>query len=184
MLWLPWAAIMKSAHGVWVPSPVNRPTLEAGLWSLTLSTNGWVLGFLTMCEMSMGLLVPYWLIAPYRFTYYPMVASGLCLSLWALTTGWRQPRFRFCVVAWWALLLLLVAQVWLRDGRAGLFAARYVPILVALFALPVAEMWQRQPPTRRLALSIFGGALSLATFAYLFVFFLSASSAGTLWKNW
>lgn len=183
-LWLPWALIMKSTNGVWVPSPVNRPLLEAGLWSLTLSTNGWVLAFLTMCEMSTGLLVPYWLIAPYQITYYPMLFIGLVLSLWAITMGKRQPRFGFCAAAWCTLWLLLVAQVWFRDSRTSLFAARYTPVLVALFALPAAEFWGRQRAGIQRFLTIFASLVALATFYYIFRFFLDTGSTGTIWKNW
>ena len=184
LLWLPWAGVIKSLHGVWVPSPVHRPALEAGLWSLTLGTLGWILALLTTCEMSIGLLVPYWLIAPCAVTYYPMLASGLLVALWAITMGRRQPQFRFCVVAWWALLLLLLAQSWLRDMRVSLFAARYVPILVALFALPTAAMWERQSATRRLIWAIAGSALSLTTFVYIFLFFLHGDSSGMTWKSY
>ena len=184
LLWLPWAGVMKTLHGVWVPSPVQRPALVSGFWSLTLSPLGWLLAFLSIAEMSIGLLVPYWLIAPYAVTYYPMLAIGLLVALWAITIGRRQSQFRFCVVAWWALLLLLIAQSWLRDTRVSLFAARYVPILVALFALPAAEIWHRQTPTRRLLLTIFGLLLSLITFAYIFLFFLHGDSSGMIWESY
>lgn len=168
--WLSWAGVMKAVHGVWVPSPIVRPLLTQWGEILLLPVEALKVLALGMGSMSIGMVMPYWLLAPFGWAIYVLMAVGGLLSLWAV---WqlRSPQFRFAGVAFGLLYLLLMAQLFFRDFRALLFLARYSVLITVLMAFPASCWWARRSNSWRRAGALGGALWSLSTAAYIAYFF-------------
>jgi 4-amino-4-deoxy-L-arabinose transferase-like glycosyltransferase len=183
-LWLPWGLYMQSVHGTFVPSPVQRPAFLEGFWALTLYPQAAAtLILIAMAEFAIGLLIPYWLIAPYAFTYYPMIIGGLLISLWVLYTAVKHPELRFLSTGFIALCVLLVSQVLFRDVEAVLFLARYSPAAVALVSLMVAATYNPHQSRTRIGFTSLWITVVVAVDIYIFYFILFGSPTSAVWKR-
>jgi hypothetical protein len=182
-LWLPWGLLMYRLHGEFVPSPIHRPVLSDGLWAFVLIPGpvSIVLAVAT-AQYAIGLLLPYWLMAPYPFTYFPMLGLAWALSIGVILVGVFQPRWRFVVISFVVLAGLVESQVLFRDGEAILFLARYTPPVCSLAAIMVAGLSGRLPRRPRGGLAVLWGAVVIATVAYIFYFFLIAPPISSRWK--
>lgn len=178
-LWLPWGLYMHSIHGTFVPSPLQRPALNGGLWALTLfPQTALILTFVSTSNFALGMVAPGWLLAGYAFAYYPLLGVGWLLTAWVLYTTARHPKFRFLGVGFATLWVLLINQMLFRDVQTGLFMARYSPIVTALASVAAAAFYQRQASRTRHFIGALWSLAAVLNMGYIFYFFLIGSSSG------
>ncbi len=181
-LWLPWGLLMHRLHGAFVPSPINRPAFIGGPLALTLDPLGAAhLIYFATPEFAIGLLTPYWLVAPFPFTLNPMLAAGWIVTIGVFWCGARQRRFRFAAVGFATLLLIVLGQVFFRDALAVFFLARYSPIATVLVSLLVASVAGGLAKNVRTGGAIALGLISAAGFAYIAYFYTIGPSSASFW---
>jgi hypothetical protein len=172
-IWLPWGLYMHHVYGSFVPSPVHRPTFIGGVWAFLLYPKDFLGAVgIALPEFAVGLLCPYWLIAPFDFTRYPMLVVGWSVALGVLYTAWVRPGLRFVAVGFLALFSLVVGQVLFRDMTALLLLARYSPAATAMVTLLAADVYGSGSTSQRAGLRTVWGVLVAANIFYIFYFFL------------
>jgi len=176
------AALLR-LHGALVPLPISHPAFPEGLWALTLRPIEVLNLSLSLSGLfASGLLLPSWLVTPYAFTYFPILATGWASTLWVLWMGCKRRELSFVGAGFLALGFLLLAQVLFRDLYAGLFLARYSPTATALVSLLVAAVVATRSPRLRRGLFVAWAAFALAFAGYIFYFLYLFAQPVTKWK--
>jgi 4-amino-4-deoxy-L-arabinose transferase-like glycosyltransferase len=182
-IWLPWGLYMHSVHGTFVPSPVQRPLLNDGLWAFALYP-GPVFGALAIAvaQYAIGLAVPYWLIAVNPWTHNVMLAGGWLIAAGTIFMSVNHRKWRFVGVAFTALAGLVLSQMLFRDGETILFLARYTPVVTVFAALMAVGVVSRWAPRVRITTLALWGVLITTTVAYIFYFFLIGPPISATWR--